>query len=313
VPDAKLGGPVFEGVNSDVKAWANADGDPSWLHRFLGYLRSHGAMDQLSFMSFEHYPFFGCDAGAELQADLLMEPTLVRGIVATWREDGVPASVPLFITESNFAANGGGVTQRIEGALWFADWVGSALSSGVSGLSFYQYETEPLGENRECGRWGAYSMFITNDNFKILAVTAQYRAAQTVTQQWLEPVDRPHDLYPVVLGDLKLDWTPAITAYAAHRPDGEWSLLFVNKDSVARQVVVSFDAGPSGRSHFSGRVTMATFGNAQYLWVGTVGPDEIPNPDDPPAVTTTVGGLGRQYTLPPMSITVIRGPTTLDR
>ncbi len=58
-----LGGPVFQGTNSDTPAWPNASGNTSWLNRFLTYLSSHGASNDLAFMSFEHYPFAPCQAG----------------------------------------------------------------------------------------------------------------------------------------------------------------------------------------------------------------------------------------------------------
>ena len=56
-PDAKLGGPVFEGVDKDITLWADDQGRTSWLGRFIDYLKSHGHLRDLSFMSFEHYPF----------------------------------------------------------------------------------------------------------------------------------------------------------------------------------------------------------------------------------------------------------------
>ena len=55
-PKLKLGGPVFEGVNEDIKVWPDARGRNSWFGRFLAYLKDHGRMNDLTFMSFEHYP-----------------------------------------------------------------------------------------------------------------------------------------------------------------------------------------------------------------------------------------------------------------
>ena len=36
--------------------WPDAQGRTSWLGRFLDYLRAHGRLQDLAFMSFEHYP-----------------------------------------------------------------------------------------------------------------------------------------------------------------------------------------------------------------------------------------------------------------
>ena len=46
-PNLPLGGPVFSGVNSDLQWWPDRTGNVSWLNRFLAYLRSHQAMNDL--------------------------------------------------------------------------------------------------------------------------------------------------------------------------------------------------------------------------------------------------------------------------
>jgi hypothetical protein len=56
-PNLKLGGPSFEGETEDIEVWPTADGRVSWLGRFIDYLKTHGRIADLSFMSFEHYPY----------------------------------------------------------------------------------------------------------------------------------------------------------------------------------------------------------------------------------------------------------------
>ena len=75
-PKLKLGGPVFTGVNEDIKVWPDAQGRTSWLGRFLDYLKAHGRMSDLAFVSFEHYPLDPCDIN---WSDLYREPQLVKG------------------------------------------------------------------------------------------------------------------------------------------------------------------------------------------------------------------------------------------
>jgi hypothetical protein len=60
-PTLKLGGPVFQGVTEDIKVWRDSRGRDSWFGRFLDYLRAHERLDDLAFMSFEHYPYDGCE------------------------------------------------------------------------------------------------------------------------------------------------------------------------------------------------------------------------------------------------------------
>src|SRR3974377_296717 len=73
-PKLKLGGPIFTCVNEDIKVWPDARGHTSWLGRFIDYLKSHGRLADLAFVSFEHYPFEPCVIS---WPDLSPEPALV--------------------------------------------------------------------------------------------------------------------------------------------------------------------------------------------------------------------------------------------
>lgn len=298
-PTIRLGGPVFEGVNSDVAVWRNAHGDASWLHRFVEYLRAHGAISDLAFMSFEHYPFHNCDAGATLRRDLLREPSLIRNIMSTWRNDGLPAGLPLMITEANFSADGTGAPQRIDGALWTADYLAQALTSGAAYAMYYQIETEPLGKSR-CSTWGAYNPYFVDSGYRVRGFGAAYHAARMLTIQWLAPGDDLQDIYGVrnSLGDDE----PAVTAYVVKRPDFTWSVLIVNKDIVPREVALEFGSG--GAIERFAQADVATFGSAQYHWDGN--PKDPPSPDDGIVVSHQLLAGGR-ITVAPESLTVVRG------
>ena len=117
-PELKLGGPVFEGVNEDIKVWPDAQGRTSWLGRFVDYLKAHDRISDLAFMSFEHYPFDACET---TWSDLYREPQLVSHILQVWRDDALPANVPMMITESNVAAAQNAAMTDVFAALWLAD------------------------------------------------------------------------------------------------------------------------------------------------------------------------------------------------
>ena len=126
-PKLKLGGPVFEGVNEDIRIWPDAQGRTSWMGRFVAYLKSHGRLADLAFVSFEHYPFEPC---AVTWDSLYTEPQLMKHILQVWRDDGVPKDVPLMITEDHLAAGLTGPMSTIFSALWLADNVGSFFEGG---------------------------------------------------------------------------------------------------------------------------------------------------------------------------------------
>ncbi|HEV3153598.1 MAG TPA: discoidin domain-containing protein [Candidatus Baltobacteraceae bacterium] len=298
-PGLPLGGPVFSGVNSDLQWWPDARGDVSWLRRFLNYLRAHDALSRLSFMSFEHYPFDGCEHGAALLKDLETEPSIVKTIASAWRGDGLPPSVPMYVTEANFSAvNFTQTPMQIEGALWLADYMAGFLEQGVRGIVYYQYEPVPLSQNKQCPKdWGNLTMFVAGENAHIRARGAQFYGGEMIAKQWLDPRNGIHELYPSKTNN------PLVTAYTVRRPGNRWSVMVVNKCACTMPVSLSFRGAPGGQS-FTGRVTRVTFGSAQYQWHAQ-GAASAPSPDNPP-VTSTISASST-YTIPPQSITVLRG------
>jgi F5/8 type C domain len=301
-PNLKLGGPVFEGVSQDIQVWPDAKGRASWLGRFLQYLKEHGRISDLSFVSFEHYPFAPCDV---TWSDLYREPDLTRGILQVWRSDGVPAEVPLMNTESNLSW---GLTQPMTdvfAALWLADSVGSFLTFG--GDVYYHSPIQPEALRPGCRGWSTYGNFVADQNLTIRSHTAQYYASRLINLEWVEHDRGEHFLYGAA-SDLTDGADHAlITVYPVQRPDGDWSLLVINKDqSNAHAVQVQFQMDPGKVQSFSGPVTMITFGRDQYVW-RSVGGNSHADPENPPVTRTLAGGSEASFPLPPASVTVLRG------
>ncbi len=302
-PTFKLGGPVFQGVTEDVKVWPDAQGRTSWLGRFLDYLKAHGRMQDLAFMSFEHYPYDGCETP---WADLYSEPELIEHIMQVWRDDGLPAGTPLLDTETN--DHGGEAAVDIFGALWLADSFGGFLTAG--GQSTHYYHDLPYSPpHPACANsWGTYHMFMVNDHYQILSRTSQYYGAQLMTQEWAQPVDADHHLY-VASSDIHDEQGHAlVTAYPLLRPDGQWSLMLINKDHDHPQQVriVFHEADGKHDETFAGDVTMITFGKTQYQWH----PDRkkgYADPDLPPVRSTIHAESQTLYQLPDASLTILRG------
>ena len=90
VPNAKLGGPSFEGTLGDVEVWPDANGNASFLGRFLDYLKAHGQLNAFTFFSFEHYP------PSNSWNDLYSEPGFVSHIDQVWKDDRLPPNIPFF-------------------------------------------------------------------------------------------------------------------------------------------------------------------------------------------------------------------------
>jgi hypothetical protein len=301
-PKLKLGGPVFEGVNEDIEVWPDARGRVSWLGRFVDYLKEHGRLADLSFMSFEHYPFPPCEI---TWSDLYREPELTEGILKIWRGDGVPANVPLINTESNVSW---GLTQPmtdIFAALWLGDSVGSFLTLG--GDIYYHSPIQPEPIRSGCRGWSTYGNFVADENLHIRAHTSQYHASQIINLEWVKHGAGAHQLFSAS-ADLKDDAGHVlITAYPAKRPDGQWSVMVINKDqSNPLRVSLVFDDETGKHSSFSGPVTMTTFGSEQYVW-RSQGQESHPDPNVPAVSTTLQAGPNFSFILPKASLNVLRG------
>jgi F5/8 type C domain len=302
-PKLKLGGPIFEGVNEDIKVWPDARGRTSWMGRFVDYLKERGRLSDLAFVSFEHYPFPPCEV---TWSDLYREPELVGHILQVWRDDGVPEKVPLMITESNLSWALTEPMTDLFAALWLADNAGSFLANG--GAAFYHSPIQPEPLRPGCHGWSTYGNFVANEKLQISQRTSQYFASRMINREWVNHGAGMHELAPA-LSDITDDaGHTLVTAYAVKRPDGEWSLMLINKDpSNAHEVKIEFDdTGGSPARRYADKVTVVTFGAEQYVW-HPQGAKSHADPDGPPATTSMNAKSDSRFVLPRASVTVLRG------
>ena len=301
-PKLKLGGPIFTGVNKDIETWPDASGHTSWTGRFISYLKSRDKLHELAFFSFEHYPF---EPGKIQWSNLYDEAKLVTGIMKIWREDGVPANVPLLITESNLSWVDSEAFPDIFGALWLADYICSFLNGGGQAVYYFHYMPAPIGRGFNNSH-GTFAFFSTDRDLKIKQPLSQFFASQLITLEWVQPGSGEHKLFSAESDVRDGASNDLVTDYAAHRPDGQWSLLIVNKDQDCPHTVkISFeDASQPGPGWFSGSLSVKTFGKAQYQWhPATLAAD----PDGPATSSTINAESDTAYELPAASITVLRG------
>jgi hypothetical protein len=301
-PKLKLGGPIFEGVNEDIRLWPDAQGRTSWMGRFVAYLKAHGHLKDLSFVSFEHYPFEPCDITWK---SLYQEPQLMKHILQVWRDDGVPKDVPLMVTENHLAAGLTGPMSTIFAGLWLADNVGSFFEGG--GAAFYHSPIQPQTVQNSCLGWATWSNFVTDADYNISGYTSLYFAAQLINNEWAQHRSGTHRMFPSTVNLKDEEGNTLVTSYALHRPDGNWSILLVNRDEQQpHSVRVSFDGQAGKGVGFSGPVRMVTFGSEQYVWKSESVTSHA-DPDGPAVGTTVLANSQTVFTLPKASVTVLRG------
>ena len=151
-------------------------------------------------------------------------------------------------------------------------------------------------------------MFMVDDQYQIQRPTSQFFAAQILTKDWSQPKDAEHLLYRAVSDVKDTEGHVLITAYALYRPDGQWSLMLINKDYDHPHAVrvVFRDSGANRDTTFAGPVTIITFGKEQYRWH----PNRkkgYADPDGPPKASILKAEQNTNYDLAPASITVLRG------
>ncbi len=305
-PQLKLGGPVFEGVNEDIRVWPDAQGRVSWMGRFVDYLKAHGRLSDLAFVSFEHYPFEPCTITWKT---LYTEPQLMKHIMQVWRDDGVPKDVPLMVTENHLANELTGPMTTIFAALWLADNVGSFFEDG--GAAFYHSPIQPQGIHNTCLGWASWSNFVSDENYDIKGYTSPYFAAHMINLEWVQHRSGVHQMFSSSSDVKDADGNVLVTSYAVYRPDGNWSLMLVNRDETSAHTVrVQFEDSKKRRNvPFSGPVTFVTFGSEQYVWIND-GLNSHPDPDHSPVGTTITTSSQTGFSLPKGSITVLRGKVT---
>jgi hypothetical protein len=149
-------------------------------------------------------------------------------------------------------------------------------------------------------------MFSATRDYKIIQPLSQYFSSQLINLEWVQPGSGEHKLFNATSDVFDGAGNNLVTAYAVHRPDGDWSLLIINKDQEnAHNVKIAFDDGPpSASGFFSGQVSVKTFGKGQYQWhPATLTAD----PDGPIASSTLNADANTSVELPASSITVLRG------
>lgn len=240
-------------------------------------------------------------------SSLYNEATLVTHIMQVWREDGVPANVPLFITESNISSAASEAYPDIYGALWLADYIGAFLSGGGDAVYYFHYLPEGLSRGHN-GSVGTFEFFSADRDFKIGQPLSQYFASQLINLEWVQPGDGRHKVFSAASDVGDGAGHTLVTAYPVLRPDGQWSLLVINKDQEnAHAVGISFDdAGKGTSGFFNGAVSVTTFGKEQYQWHPTARGGAA-DPDGPAVKSTVNAGRGTKFSLPAASVTVLRG------
>lgn len=305
-PKVKLGGPSFQEIIPADPTSRIRLGNSAWLARFLDYLKRHGRSDDYAFFSFEWYPFDEvCEAVAP---QLASAPNLLADALRDMEQRGLSRRIPWIISEYGYSAFAARAEIGIEGALLNADIVGKFLELGGDQAFLFGYTPGYSGRDFPCTA-GNNMLFSMDDDGSIKHRFATYFGARLLTQEWLQPGDEVHEIYPATSNEHNAEGEELITAYAVHRPDGLWSLLLINKDPKrAFQTNVIFRTPGRADEGFDGRLEAFQYSGKQYRLGGPSG-DPYPVRAEEPEhrVIESSRTKPAEVSLPPYSLTVIRG------
>ncbi|MGA3024750.1 MAG: discoidin domain-containing protein [Bryobacteraceae bacterium] len=277
-PALPLGGPsmVADSLTPDPHEHSR------YLGRFLDYLRARGRLSDFRFFSFEWYPFD--DVCAPAPPQLRAAAGLLAGTVQRFRGEGLPADLPILISEYGWSAYGARAEVDMEGALLNAEIAAQFLALGGEQCFLYGWEPNELLHERSCA-WGNNMLLQMTGPATIPMAT--WHAARLITGRWLLPAG-VHQLLPAV-SDLA-----SVASYAVRRPDGSVAVLLLNKDA-EHDYSLRLPLTAATLYQFSGR---------QYRWVAK-GAGGHPSRSLPPETRPLADGAA--FTVAPLSITVVAG------
>ena len=107
-----------------------------------------------------------------------------------------------------------------------------------------------------------------------------------INLEWVQHRAGVHRMFPSSSDLTDAEGNVLVTSYAVRRPDGNWSLMLVNRDETAPHTVrIQFEDSKKQNASFSGPVNLVTFGSEQYVWIND-GPNSHADPDHAPVATT---------------------------
>ena len=305
-PKLKLGGPGFQTDVAGWHTWPDAQGNTSWVNRFLRYMKRRGRMQDFNFFSFEWYPFD--DVCAPPAPQLAQHSAMFSEIMRSLDRDGLNRAIPRIITEYGYSAFAGRAEVDLPGAILNAEIAAQFVTMGGSAAYLYGYEPNSVIHEKEvCDAWGNLMLFQENDEGGRPIPLPCYYGAKLLTQEWAQSGNGLHEIFPAAC-EIAGKKNPILAAFATRRPDGQWAVLLLNKDPKhAYKISVNFRNATTGKTaRFAQTFHIAQYSQKQYQWKDS-GANGHPIRDFPPKISTIAASTRTSLLLPAYSITVIRG------
>src|SRR5439155_8553669 len=226
----------------------------------LDYLKRRGRLADYSFFSFEWYPFD--DVCAPVAPQLARASKMLEDSLREFQKRGLP-KIPWIISEYGYSAFASRAEIDIEGALLNADIVGKFLTLGGDQAFLFGYTPGYVDRDFPCT--AGNNMLFSLEDDRIESRFATYFAARLLTQEWLKSSDEVYEIYAAGSDAHDAEGNELITAYAARRRNGEWSLLLINKDPKRAYEANLIFRNRGIRPDFKGSVDVYQYSGKQYV------------------------------------------------
>ncbi len=255
-PALQTGGPSLQDGISDV--WLQPGADRSWTQRFIAALTAGGHLSDLGFFSFERYPYdvLCGDIDGKLRGQ-------TPGLAKTWarlKADGVPASIPWFVTEYGFSALGGQAEDELPGGLVNADIAAQTLQLGGAGAFLFGYgPNRPYAHDNPCAGNGELMLLEADEQGQAQWALPTFHGARMLADDWAGAGGQMLSVRSPVKAP---DGTLIVAAYAVKRTDGKLAVLLLNRDPVQARAV-RLDLGVAAPV---GPLLVTQYGPDQFVW-----------------------------------------------
>jgi hypothetical protein len=296
-PGLVIGGPSLQDGIADT--WLDPDPDESWTSQFIAYLRSRGALDELGFFSFEHFPFD--DMCGPIEEKLLDRSSRTEAVFRRLDADGVPRSIPWIVSEYGFSAFAGQAMVEMPSAVLHADLVADFLKHGGARTYLYGYSPDrPIDGEKPCAGRGNMMLWEADTERNARWAMPTYYTARMLASEWASPGGGKNLLFPAATMATDAQGRALATAYPLLRPDGLWSVLLVNRSPREIETYLYF-ANAQVPPHPA--LNVFRYSPKQYAW------DKVearPSRDLPPE-HMKLSGWSSRLRLPGLSLTIVRG------
>jgi hypothetical protein len=283
-----IGGPSFVTIDCQPRDTTYRCDHRPWLRRFLQQLRQHHQEENFQFLTFEWYPFD--DLLLPAPALLLQQTGMLRRAISMIRHGGVPADMPLLITEYGYSVFSGEPEVKLEAALLNAEIVCDFLLLGGMAAYLYGYEPNSL-ESGINNSWGNLMMLLEHDDGLIPLPT--FYGAQMVSGL----VKQGATIFPVKSSQ------PELAAYAFWQQNSDRPALLVINKNREHGYKISCRWG-HGKYPMAGVYEKISYSPSCYRWHPD-GPNGSPSQNRPPDRERLLLQTNTLIEVAPWSLTII--------